>query len=120
MTSDISKRLANSIFANPDKLELITLVTIDRSSRNEYGELVEGQEKHRSVEGVTAPITGRERETLPEGLRAEDVRTFWLKENVTVLVNSDSDYILYGGSKWRVVQANNWGAFFEVVTTLQK
>ena len=53
---------------------------------NKYGEFVPGGVVEVPVQVVSAPVSGEERQVLPEGLRERNVRTFWLTEAVSAVV----------------------------------
>ena len=53
--------------------------------RNQYGEFVEGATQETPIRCPTVPITGQERLILPEGLRNEDTRKFYVLGDVTGL-----------------------------------
>ena len=114
MASQIAQRLAARIFAIQDKLEDAVLVKVGRGTRDRTGQWRHGTSTTTSVRLASAPLTGRERETLPEGLRAQDVRKFWLRERVQVVDIADGDIIRYNGLSYRAIMVQDWGAFYEV------
>ncbi len=88
--------------------------------RNEYGEWVPAAAVENQVDLVTVPLTGEDREQLPEALRLSDVRKFFLAEAAETLRagESDGDIIRYpatGGNEYRIVMVKDWGSFREVM-----
>ena len=116
MTAPITERLAARIFASPDKLEDAVLVTRTAGTRNAYGEFARGLERVTPVRLATAPLSGRDRETLPEGLHDEDLRRFWMPGTAETVREGerDGDIVRYGGVDYRAVRVQQWGAFTEV------
>ena len=74
----ISRDLAREVLADPDFVEPAIILRATEGHRNQYGEFVRGAEVATSTSLVSAPMTGQERMVLPEGLRDEDVRKFWI------------------------------------------
>lgn len=96
-----------------------TLISAGAGSYNDFGEFQTGAGQSSTVKLVTAPVTGRERETLPEGLREKNLRTFYLATQVRATEEGDGgiagDIIEYNGTRWRVVQAQDWGGFWSCI-----
>ena len=90
---------------------------------NKAGQFTAGEDTIIDVLLATAPMTGQERETLPEGFRDKDVRTFWIHEAVTAVTpgarGTTGDRIEYGGCMWQVIRAEVWGGFHHVVGVRQ-
>ena len=94
-----------------------SLVQQMTGSRNEYGEFVPGATVTTVVRVVTVPLMGDERDVLPEGLREKDVRKFWMTETVMAIVSgeADGDILRFDGIDYRVMRADNWSGFYEVL-----
>ena len=86
-------------------------------SFNEFGEFVPGTIVDVDVDLVTAPITGEDRQTLPEGIRLRNVRSFWLRESVTAAVEGDTgqtgDRIVLDGVTYQIFELADWDGFVE-------
>ena len=62
------------------------------------------------VKVMTAHLSGAERQILPEALRIENLRKFWLRYDVTALDQTHSGDILeHWGIQFRVVTIERWG-----------
>lgn len=123
MTNQITKRLGQRVLSSQRFRESAKLHRQTAGTRDNFGEFVPGTATVIDVQVVSAPITGRERLVLPEGLRERDVRKFWLREPVVaVLEGSDGhqgDQIEYDGDIWQAKIAHDWGGFVEAVTVRQ-
>lgn len=68
---------------------------------------------------VTAPLSGDETQSLPEGLRAENIRRFWVRENVTdasdCVDSKLADEFEFDDGIWRAEIVRDWGGFREVL-----
>ena len=119
MTAAIKSRIAGRIFTSPDKLEAAALVKQLPGALNAVGEWDRGPTTETAIRAAVAPITGKEREVLPEGLRGKNIRKFWLEEQVNAVTEgktgSGGDMIRHDGLLFRVYQVNDWGAFREVI-----
>ena len=86
-------------------------------SFNDFGEFVPGSVTEVPVRVVTAPISGEERQVLPEGIRLRDVRSFWLTEPVTATAEGtdgeSGDQIEYDGATYRIFEVQDWAWFWE-------
>ena len=73
------------------------------------------------VKLTTAPVQPQRREVLPEGLRREQLLTFYLKQPVQVAKDGQltGDKIEHGGSTYDVVFVHPWGAFYEAIGVLR-
>ena len=85
---------------------------------NQFGEFEPGTVTETAVQVVTAPVSGEDRQVLPEGLRERNVRTFWLTEAVDAVVEGSDgetgDQIVFDGVTYQVFQVDDWaGAFVE-------
>ena len=116
MANAIAAHIAEDIFDDPEMLSDATLITRAAGSYDRFGKFVEGAPTETPVQLITAPISGRERQVLPEGLRSMNVRMFWLREAVTAAVEGEQtgDVIRYDGADYRAVMVENWGGFREV------
>ena len=114
--SAASHRLASRMLANHG--ENADLVREAPGAANDYGEWVPGVETTTTVRLVSTPISGREREMLPEGLRLADVRRFYLRAaDITRDLDLGGDGAVrfeYRGITYRSLMVQNWGGFWEV------
>ena len=121
MTAAIKRRVAGRVFKSPDKLEPVMLVRRLPGQRSEEmaGEWVKGGTTETVIRAAVAPITGKEREVLPEGLRGRDIRKFWTESQVRAVTEgkqgSDGDMIRHEGLLFQAYQVNDWGSFREVI-----
>ena len=114
--TDVAERIGARLLDSP----LATTASLHRQadgSRNEYGEFVPGAVTAIDINVVTVPISGEERESLPEGLRERDVRKFWLSGPVEAIVagEQEGDIVRYKSTDFRVMQADDWDGFYEVL-----
>ncbi|MYC27948.1 MAG: hypothetical protein F4X63_08175 [Nitrospira sp. SB0662_bin_26] len=90
--------------------ESATLIRETEGSRNMYGEFVPGVITETPVTVVTVPVDGEERLILPEGLREEDLRKFYLRHDIEVLDDDHAgDKIRYLSKEYRMMVAEDWG-----------
>ena len=96
--SAIADSLSADVLATPEFITPATHVQQTEGQRNQYGEWVEGTPVETTVDLVSAPVTGQERLVLPEAIRDEDVRTFWLRGDHPSLRYgiSDGDLLIMG------------------------
>ena len=115
--SVITSITATDVLSNADLLEEVTVITHAAGTFNDAGEFVPGIARRKTVRVATAPLSGRDRETLPEGLRSMDARKFWSKEPVLVVEQGKTpgDVLEYNGKKWKAVVSDNWSGFHEVM-----
>ena len=116
MSNAIAARIGERILNAPQFLTPATLIATAAGSYDRFGKFVEGATTETAVQLVTAPISGRDRQVLPEGLRSLNVRKFWLREAVTAVVEGEQagDVIRYDGADYRAVMVEDWGGFQEV------
>ena len=116
MSNAIAARIGERILNDPQFLTPATLIATAAGSDDRFGEFVEGATTETAVQLVTAPISGRDRQVLPEGVRSLNVRKFWLREAVTAVVEGEQagDVIRYDGADYRAVMVEDWGGFQEV------
>lgn len=113
-----SVRTANRVLRSAAFVESATLIHQTQGDHNEYGEWEPGQAVATDVDLVTVPLTGQERQLLPEGLRERNVRRFYTLNVVAAIKPgiSDGDLILFNSSKfYRIVDVRNWTGYREVV-----
>ena len=117
MVAPVKSLAAQTTFAIAEVLEPAVLVRRSNGARNAYGEWVPADPVAVPVQLATAPTGSRVRESLPEGLRAEDLRSFWLTEAVEAVAEGRTagDIIRHRGKEYRAIRVNDWGAFREVV-----
>ena len=111
----IARRLARSPFRCPAVLRRQT-----PGMRNDFGEFVPGVVLELDVQVVRAPIDGEERRVLPEGLREEDVTTFWMVDQVEpvdeAIEGHGGDHLVVDGAVYQVRMVKPWpGGWYEVV-----
>ena len=99
----IARDVAADVLTDPNFTEPAILLRSTEGHRindpDTPGEWIDGAPVDSAIAIVQAPITGQERMTLPEGLRDEDVRTFWLQGDIQALHYglADGSRILLGG-----------------------
>lgn len=74
----ITGQIAGDVLNDPHFTESAVLIRESAGMRDDDGEWIRGTLTSSAVSVVQAPITGQERRVLPEALRDEDIRTFWL------------------------------------------
>lgn len=119
MTAPLASLVGSDILNDPNFLEDAIHISESEGHRDRGGNWVRGTRVTQPVQLVTAPISGKERETLPEGLREKNVRKFWLAPTVKVLSGTDGDLIEYNDVEYRIVMSQSWGAFQEIVGVVQ-
>ena len=83
---------------------------------NDFGEFEEGVTTRDDFQTITAPISGEERLTLPEGIRSETTRHFWTNADILgVTDDADADIIAYRSEDYRVSILGDWDGFLEIV-----
>jgi hypothetical protein len=66
-----------------------------------------------TIRGSVQPLTDRQREVLPEGIRQSVTRKVYTKSDLRTadqLTNTPSDLIVYGGETYEVVRVTRWPA----------
>ena len=81
----ISRDVASAVLTDPNFTEPALLLRETEGDRNRHGEFVPGAAIETGITVASAPITGQERLTVPEGLRDEVVRKFWYAGNISAL-----------------------------------
>ena len=96
--AQITRDIAASVLSHPSFLEPAILLRSTEGIRNQYGEFEPGAPVATPMSLVSVPITGQERLILPEGLRNEDVRKFYVIGDVVGLHYglADGDQIVPG------------------------
>ena len=104
-------------FDVPELLEDAVLIRQAPGRYDDDGIWVSGNPTEIDIQVVAAPMSGEDREVLPEGIREKDVRNFWFLEEAEAVVPgaSGGDAIRYGGDFWRIVTVKDWGGFREAV-----
>ena len=102
----------------PYHTEEANIIRSQVGSRNDNGEWVPGKDVVTGIAQSTAPITDKERELLPEGLRLSDVRKFWTDAPADTIRagEADGDIIDYGNKKYRVIMIADWGDMREITS----
>lgn len=118
MATAVAQRLAARI-ASGAFSETVTLISQSPGYRDNKGYFREGAMTTNSVGAVTHPVEGEERDTVPEGLRTEELRAFYLAVPVIPVVEGktgqNGDIIVWGGKNWRVVVVEDWGGFWKAI-----
>ena len=113
-TPRVARRLARSPFRCPAVLRRQTA-----GQRNDYGEFVPGAVVEVDVDVVSVPLSGEERQVLPEGLRERNVRTLWTTETVAAVVEGQTgnsgDHIVFEGATYQVVEVRAWRGWYEAM-----
>ena len=96
--AQIGYDIATALITSSAFSEAALLLRQTQGARNQYGEWEQGAGIETPVALVQAPITGQRRATLPEGLRNEDVRTFWYAGDIAGVRYglADGDRIVLG------------------------
>ena len=120
MTSATARRLGRIPRSRRFREEAV-LIRQAAGSRNEYGEWQPGDPTEADVLLASAPISGKAREQLPEGVRGDTLRTFWLREEVDAVEEGRhaGDQIRHDGTTYRIVMVRDWGGFREAHGTAQ-
>ncbi|MCY3553735.1 MAG: hypothetical protein OXH56_00290 [Gemmatimonadetes bacterium] len=119
MSSQISQSVAQALRSSYLTEAAVIVKTAD-GDRNEHGEWVPGAETETQILVVTAPVTGEDREQLPEGLRLSEARKFWTLESSDAVREGEADgdvvrYPAENGTEYRVIMVDDWGAFRELM-----
>ena len=105
-------------------LEDATLRVTAPGSRNEFGEHVPGAATETVVRVATAPLSGEEREALPDGLRSRNVRRFWIAQAVEGVVEgndgADAPVLAYAGRTFQVIELERWGGEFSELMAVEQ
>ena len=106
----IATQLGRSVLRRAELVETITVIRTT-GARDVTGEWQEIEDAPFDVLGVSLPLTGIERELLPEGLQRTDSRRFILPADTLVAIAPDSAgaFIEWDGERYRAVQVDNWG-----------
>lgn len=118
MSSAISQSVSQALRSS-NLTEAAVIVSLASGDRNEHGEWVPGAKTETQILVVTAPVTGEDRDQLPEGLRLSEARKFWTREAAASVRPgaTDGDLVRYpatNGTEYRIVMVDDWGAFREL------
>lgn len=96
--SNISQALAFDVLTDPDFVENAILLRETEGHRDNNGRWIPGSSVETAIQAVTAPISGQDRLTLPEGIRDEDIQKFWYPGAVSAVRYglTDGDRIVKG------------------------
>lgn len=112
----IAQRLASRVLLSPRLSEKATLITYAAGDYNSYGEWEDGAKTETSIDVVTAPLSGQERQNLPEGLRERAVRKFWTSATASITPGqTQGTQIRYRNTLYRVVGMQDWRGFREIM-----
>ena len=103
--------------------ESLTVIRAPDGRRNEYGEWVEsGERTHEVVTGNSQPLSRGSAsvmiESLPEGWRISEYRTFWLPTSVSitpVTATNVGDWIRRDGKDYKIIGVDYWDGFNRAV-----
>lgn len=96
---------------------ILGVETVERrrrsASRGADGRTVITTESTTSIRASVQPITGRQREALPEGIRQRVSKKLYTKaelRSADQATGVPADQIVYGGETFEVVQVHRWPA----------
>ena len=114
--SDVSHRLGERVLSSPKLTEAAVLIKSQPGDRNAEGVWEAGPDTETGIRVATVPVTGRDRDLLPEALRLRDVRKFWLTNAADTIEpgQRDGDRVRYDGTEYRVIMLHDWGGFREI------
>jgi len=96
-----------------------TLEVESAGHRNEYGEWVAGTTTATVKMLGSTPLSGVERDLLPEAARIADARNFWVASPVApVRVGAgptDGDIIRYEGAAYRAIRVDVWQGCWHII-----
>lgn len=115
--SAVAKRMGERVLSSSQLTEPAVLIGSADGGRNEHGEWTAGADNETGIRVATVPVTGRDRDLLPEALRLRDVRKFWLTHPADAITagERDGDRIRYGDETFQIVRLHDWGGFREVM-----
>ena len=113
----ISRSVAERLLRSPNVVEAATVIAYAPGRDNDFGEWVDGASTETDVELVTAPMSGTERQQLPESLRKRNVRKFWTFAELAAVTpgENDGDQVRHKGIEYRIIRLNDWGGFRELI-----
>ena len=86
--------------------------------RNEFGEFEPGGWTRQDVRLVSVPLSGEEREVLPEGLRETETRKFYLGAAVNSIADMGAgDVLQLGATYYRAEVVRDWAGYREVIAS---
>ena len=116
--SAVAARLGARVLRSSHLAESGTLYRALAGTRNEFGEWDDGGFASSPITLVTAPVSGQERDLLPEGIREKELRKFFLTETVTAAADLiPGDVVRHASRDYRVERSDNWRGFFAVVAS---
>lgn len=100
------------LLGDPDFVD--TMVQIKRTPIvNLYGENSVSEISIKTV-GSIQPASGRALQRIPEALRLEDVKSFWIKGTITATAPGKySDILVFKGYRYQVRSIQDWTNFGE-------
>ena len=112
-----ANRVANRVLRSQAFVEQARLYRYRAGAYNDFGEWVDGGVLASDINLVTVPITGQERQNLPESLRERDVRKFYTLDTASAITPGESggDVVLHAGTFYRIVQVRDWTGFRELM-----
>ena len=115
--SQISRATAYDILRLPELTESAIIKRRARGDRSERGIWEPGVMTSTPIRVVTAPLEGDQRAVLPEGIREEDVRSFWTLAAVDAIKadEKDGDIIEHNSISYRAIQVDDWIGFRAVL-----
>ena len=102
----------DELLTDPDLVDPIILVrrtsTVDNLGRNQIAET-----QIKTI-GSVQPAQGKIVSRLPESLRVANIRSFWIKANITASApGAYSDILIFGGQRFQVQTVMDWSNFGE-------
>ena len=122
MTTPAAQRLGQHL-SDSAFTESATLRRQSAGLRDNNGKWVPGDPVSETVDLVSTPLTGEQRQSLPEGLRTRNLRMFYLAVEVTACLEGtqgkQADIIVYNGGNWHARTSEDWGGFWAVAAELK-
>lgn len=103
-----------------DRFTTGTYTVTRASAANTYvdGVVVAGATTTVSVIGVVQPIPGKDLDRLPEGIRDNEVKYLWTKDELRCGPDKVPDRVSVEGSTWQVEEVRKWdtmGAYWRAI-----
>jgi len=113
-------RMARRITQGRANGNVVTVSVQTAGSRSASGVWMPDAPTTTTMLAATTPLTGEERDVLPESARLSDARRFWLTTpaeplRVGAAGPTEGDLIEYDGVSWRVLRAESWPGYWVVV-----
>ena len=117
MTANLAFQIA-PVLSISSFTEDAVLIKHAAGTRTQRGRFVEGAESQTDILVTSAPMSGSQRDLLPEGLRELESRMFWTTANAESIVagESDGDFIRYDNTDYQIIMLDEWGAFRQMST----